>query len=94
MTSPDDINALMRASHDIYVRGLRQQLQIADDWAYRRTPYATDEAMQQLYDLIGRENYTVVSGYARNGGQSLSMFVSPEGMKRINDYIANNRGAP
>lgn len=90
----DALDKVMMEGHRIYVEGLREQCKIPADWTYRRTPFATDEAVEQMFDLLGAGNYQVVSGYGRDGSQSLSVFISPEGMKRINDYINTQKPEP
>lgn len=90
-TISPELAKAMEEGHRVYVDGLREQLGIPADWTYYRTPYSTEDAMQQFFDIVGKDNYFVSSGVSRHFGTSLSMYVSPEGMKRIDQYVKDSK---
>jgi hypothetical protein len=71
---------------NVYEQGMREALNIPDDWRYMSSRL-TNEDYDILINTLGKENVKFISGSNHNGNIRFSIFVGPEGIQNAKNWL-------
>jgi hypothetical protein len=87
MTELQRFQDLLTTMHESWVVGLRKQMGLTTDWAYRDVPWTLVEYFDQLFEAIGFDNYRTVSNTTMTADKKNyvrgSYFINTAGLKGV-----------
>lgn len=96
MKNDPEFKKISDEMHEAYVNMLRGDT--PKDWVYR-SDYSTHGAIEQMFEILGEENYKLAAGHTRynkdegilpTSVRRFSVFISPRGIEILKDFKAKH----